>query len=190
MKLRVLLNRLKSARLKRLYKQFSLQAVDELLYSINTNESNFLINEEIIIERLTHNQNTGIERIDNRSGPLRECYLARIKGEIAHESWLFYDVLLPGQFGFDADVPVIGDCLTYTAYRGRNIYPHVLRYIAADLEKRKVCKKVFILVSPDNKPSIRGIERAGFYLLARIQGKKILGFLLNKNIVRTPANSF
>jgi hypothetical protein len=70
----------------------------------------------ICIERFSYNQNTGIHSIDKRSSPFRECYVARMNGELAHESWLFFDVMLPVQFGFEGDVPVIGECVTYPEF--------------------------------------------------------------------------
>ena len=185
MKIGPFLHKLKSIKPRHLYKLLSLRVFDELLYSMDTNGQTYTINKEMSIERFSYNQSSGLERIDKRSTPFRECYLARIDGVVVHESWLFFDVLLPAQFGFDSDIPVIGECVTYPQFRGRNIYPQVLRYIVADLNQRKICKKVFILVSPLNKPSIRGIERAGFNLLGRLRGKKILGFTVNKDFSKS-----
>lgn len=55
---------------------------------------------------------------------------------------------------------VIGPCQTVPAYRGKGIYPHIIRHI---MEVVGCENTVFYMVaSHDNKASIRGIEKAGF----------------------------
>jgi hypothetical protein len=58
---------------------------------------------------------------------------------------------------------VIGDCFTSSDYRGLSIYPYMLQKVAGEMFEE--VEKIFILVSPQNKSSIRGIEKAGFTLL-------------------------
>ena len=111
----------------------------------------------------------------------KDCYLVAMEGETAHRSWLHRSVRLPRRFGFDGSVPVIGDCHTVERFRGRSIYPQVLRYIARDVARRDA-KPVYVLVSPANLASIRGIEKAGFRRLARLQGIRVAGLLLGKRV--------
>ena len=132
---------------------------------------------------------SGKSSIDNRIGPQRECYTAWVDGVLAHESWLRRDVLLPRRFGFSPTTPVIGDSQTLEPYRGRGLYRRVLQHIVQtmfqviDKQPRSSSypsHEVYILVSPANVPSIRGIEAAGFQRLARLQGWRIGGLIWRK----------
>lgn len=119
---------------------------------------------------------SGLAGIDNRLTQWAACYAVRVSGRVVHESWLRHDVLLPSMAGYSRHVPVIGDCFTDPDYRGRGIYPYVLRYIAQDVCSRGVSDRVFVLVSPGNRSSIRGIERAGFRRIAGLSGWRLLGY--------------
>lgn len=118
----------------------------------------------------------------SRMNDTKIVYAAYHEGRLVHVSWVLLDTLLPTQFGLDPDIPVIADCATDAAYRGRRIYPHVLSRIPADLMRRGLPPAAYILVAPDNEASIRGIERAGFVRQARIQGWRVLGFIVWKQI--------
>lgn len=52
----------------------------------------------------------------------------------------------------------IGPCYTNKEFRGRGIYPKVLRYITSDY----IAESFYMTVHKDNASSIRGIEKAGF----------------------------
>lgn len=76
--------------------------------------------------------------------------------------------------------PVIGDCYTYESFRGNSIYPYMLQKASIDaLEKNN---EVYVLASPNNIPSIKGIEKSGFILLCSIQAIRIGYFFTFKNI--------
>lgn len=111
----------------------------------------------------------------------RVCYSVAMEGETAHRSWLHRSARLPSRFGFDGGAPVIGDCHTAERFRGRSIYPRVLRYIARDVARREG-KPVYVLVSPANLASVRGIEKAGFRRLARLRGIRVAGLLLGRRV--------
>ena len=70
--------------------------------------------------------------------------------------------------------PAIGDCVTIPEYRGKSIYPFVIHHIACETLKHK--PEVFIIVNSNNINSIRGIEKAGFRLYAKIKTKRFLSF--------------
>lgn len=126
---------------------------------------------------------SNVDRIDKRLTYYNRAYVGFYFGEIAHESWVSFDTLLPSQFGFDSRVPVIGYSHTEPQYRGKSIYPAVLNYILHDLRARSVSSNAYILVDPRNKASIRGIEKAGFELVAQLKGLRIVGFLvINKSM--------
>ncbi len=77
--------------------------------------------------------------------------------------------------------PVIGDCVTSSDYRGKSIYPFVINKIAKD-KLEAGAEEVFIIVTPDNTSSIRGIEKAGFRFFAEIKTQRFLLFYFNKMI--------
>ncbi|MFY7916534.1 MAG: GNAT family N-acetyltransferase [Rubrivivax sp.] len=63
--------------------------------------------------------------------------------------------------GIDFSTPMIGNCNTLPAARGRGLYPALLQGCCAELARRGYAE-VVITCSPDNAPSIRGITKAGF----------------------------
>jgi len=110
----------------------------------------------------------------------RKKYFIIENGQIIHSSLLFrkLNVLrLVSEKG-----PAIGDCVTIPEYKGKSIYPFVIRQIAAEILLSKQSKKVFILVHPENTSSIRGIEKAGFRLLAKITAKRFFLFYYDVKI--------
>tara|TARA_B100000900_G_scaffold405255_1_gene414615 strand:+ start:1639 stop:2148 length:510 start_codon:yes stop_codon:yes gene_type:complete len=78
----------------------------------------------------------------------------------------------------------IGDCITAEKYRGKNIYPYTLQMLSKEMFKKK--EELFILVSPENKASIRGIEKAGFSLYCKINTIRIGVFYTFKKIIFYP----
>jgi hypothetical protein len=126
-----------------------------------------------------------LDRIDKRLTLHNLAYVVFDSGEIVHESWVSFDTLLPSQYGYESRFPVIAHSSTESLYRGKDIYPYALNYILNDLRNRNICSNVYILVSPENNASIRGIEKAGYQLLAQLNGIRLLGFLiLNKSTTR------
>ena len=59
----------------------------------------------------------------------------------------------------------IGPCVTYPNFRGRGIYPAVLRYIRGS----GWYQHYYMLVREDNISSIRGVEKAGFVKIGEVQ---------------------
>ena len=160
--------------------------VDQLLYYLEV-DANVEVNHTMPpIERVDAHSNAGIEAVDNRVSPYRVCYFIRDGTAVVHESWLCADVGLPADFGFESSIPVVGYCTTAPTHRGRHLYPQVLRHIAADVNRRGVARGVFILVAPENRPSIKGIERSGAQLLARLRGIRFIGTTWNRVTGKSP----
>jgi len=108
-------------------------------------------------------------------------FLVKDGDVLIHKSKIFKRSLLLKSFGYKQPLMTIGDAFTNDKYRGKGIYPAVL--------ERIVCKhlkdtSLYLLVSPDNIPSIRGIEKAGFSKLASLKCLKIGPFYLNKQLVK------
>ncbi len=64
----------------------------------------------------------------------------------------------------------IGPCLTYPQYRGKGIYPQVLKYILQYVNY----STVYMVVDEKNIASIKGIEKAGLTHCGYIKKTKIL----------------
>ena len=99
-------------------------------------------------------------------------------GALVHTAHMYQATLLTRQLGYR--LPVIGDCVTTEAFRGKKIYPFVLTLL-----QKKVCdffdtKEVLIMVSPLNKSSIRGIEQAGFAFCERVIASRFMGIVISK----------
>jgi hypothetical protein len=128
-----------------------------------------------------------MDRIDERLTQYRLAYVVFCLGEIVHESWVCFDAPLPSQYGFDFRLPVVDRSVTHNLYRGKGIFPYTLDYILHDLKNRGISDDVYVLVSPSNYASIRGIQKAGFKLLAHLKGTRFLGcFITNKSVERWP----
>lgn len=171
--------------MKRLLRRLRPVRIDELLYEMPVEAALALGDPDFEVAHHTWERPSGIPSVDRGLSPSRECYRVEAKGQTAHLSWLHKEVRLPRRFGFDGSVPVIGDCHTPERFRGRSIYPQVLRFIARDVARR-TSKPVYILVSPDNAASVRGIEKAGFRRLARLRGTRVAGWVLGKSVERLP----
>lgn len=145
-------------------KYFSLKRISLLLFQFNENEPikydagcNF--NVEVLKEKKVVK------------------YKVWIKNELAHESTVYFDSLLLNTFKFKKPYLLIGNCFTNEKFRGQNIYPFVLNKIAKDYNN---LERVYVLVNPENIPSIKGIKKAGFILLNKLFTYRFFIFHFNK----------
>lgn len=128
---------------------------------------------------------SGVDKIDRRLTAHRLAYVVFSRGEIIHENWVSFDTLLPSQFGFDSRIPVVGHGFTKPQYRGKGICPYALSYILNDLMNRNISRHAYTIVSSTNNSSIRAVEKAGFELIARLKGLRILGGLfVNRSTIK------
>ena len=111
-------------------------------------------------------------------GKYKIYYVNNTKGHIIHIAHV-----IPKFFKFpfmQEDDLEIGPCWTSESNRGRGIYPAVLQYIF--LEESQENRKFFMMISPDNIASIRGVLRAGFKEYGRGFKSQWLGiYNLEKN---------
>lgn len=83
------------------------------------------------------------------------------QGQVISYGFVLFDSFYKRILGEARATPMIGNCFTWPAWRGRSLYPRLLmatcRQLAAQGHRR-----VIITCAPDNHASIRGIEKAGF----------------------------
>ena len=94
-----------------------------------------------------------------------ECYLAFFQEEIAHFAWVYYPhqrkkhptpfrILRP-------DEAAIANCVTIHKFRGKGIYPAVVRMLLEDLKKQGY-RHCYMYIEVDNIASQRGVSKLGF----------------------------
>ncbi len=165
--------KLRSAGLRRLVRYCQPAHIDTLMYEVQLDAYQTQIPAKIELS------------IEKTTLPTLVVYKALSENNEVHRSHLYHDVLVSSQFGY-GKFPAIGDCVTHPEYRGLGIYPHVLSYILRDLQADGQTQRVYIFVAPDNTPSIRGIEHAGFKFVARLKGTRIAGLIFNRSVDTSP----
>jgi RimJ/RimL family protein N-acetyltransferase len=96
---------------------------------------------------------------------LDQCYIGTIDGEIAHLAWIYY----PGESNrhptrfrrFRSDEVAIANCVTLPRFRGKGVYPAVIRQLLPQLrsEGYRYC---YMYIDVENLASRRGVEKVGF----------------------------
>ncbi|AUP79544.1 GNAT family N-acetyltransferase [Flavivirga eckloniae] len=141
-----------------LLKKLIPKRIEQLVYVLNKNEElpslkiGFNIEESLI----TNNYNSKKKKTKHQ---------LLINQDIVYTSNTFEKVHFMKSIN-EYNSLVIGDCFTYKNYRGLSIYPFMLQKVAKEMFQK--VNKIFILVSPENAASIRGIEKAGFTLLYKV----------------------
>ena len=83
------------------------------------------------------------------------------QGHVASYGFVLFDSFYKQVLREAADTPMIGNCFTDPAQRGRGYYPRLLRAACRRLADEGY-QRVIITCAPDNRASVRGIEKAGF----------------------------
>ncbi len=105
------------------------------------------------------------------------CYALFLENRIVHACYLYKNVFINFLFGYRS-YAVIGGCFTLNAYRGKGLYPNMLRKIA-----NEISNNIVIYVATSNFSSIRGIEKAGFVRHKKLILFKCLGIPFYKKTV-------
>jgi len=107
----------------------------------------------------------------------RQCYAARVDGQIVAYGWVSFEhedigelnlriKLVPGE-------AYIWDCATVPAFRGNLLYSALLVYILGNLRTQNICP-AWIGADLDNIASQKGIARAGFHHVADLVIERVL----------------
>ncbi len=114
---------------------------------------------------------------DNRG----ELFLAFNEGRLAHISWLLYHPGIRESYfnvKLKPDEAYISSVYTHPEFRGKNIYPVVLQHILGYAVSRSK-KRCFITTGPKHVASIKGIEKAGFLFVGKLQIFRLFGKMFN-----------
>ena len=99
-----------------------------------------------------------------------KVYCYRLNGELVHTSYVIpkcYKFPFMSKWDYE-----IGPCFTYPKFRGKGIYPQMLKYICSSISTEKTV--FYMIVDETNLPSIKGIEKAGFQRCGTIKVTRIL----------------
>jgi RimJ/RimL family protein N-acetyltransferase len=113
---------------------------------------------------------------------VKDFFIASNAEGVQHITWIYYQND-PNRFirlgHGDAELKY---ALTLPLFRGQGLLPEVLKAVVRYLGQ-KGFKRAFTCVHIDNRPSIRGVEKAGFKFIDRIRLRKILGIQISKRYV-------
>lgn len=112
---------------------------------------------------------------------VNDFYIARENSVIQHISWLYYNSHHNRLLALGDNEVEVKYCLTLPRYRGRGVYPLVLKKILHDAKAKNI-NRVFMCVRQKNHPSIRGIEKAGFKRAGTFRLLRILGIQISCRI--------
>jgi RimJ/RimL family protein N-acetyltransferase len=94
-----------------------------------------------------------------------ECYLAFWRGAIAHIAWVYYPEQSkkhPTPFRIlRPDEAAIANCVTMREFRGKGVYPAVIRTLLEDLKKQGY-RHCYMYIDVNNDASRRGVLKLGF----------------------------
>lgn len=107
---------------------------------------------------------------------------------IVHHSWVILgsNVIVSGiktkkpLFEIDRTSAYIHYCITASDWRGKGIYSFVLTEICRIMDKQFKRKRIFISVTGNNAPSIKGILKAGFKEYGRIIAINLFGLMIRR----------
>jgi len=71
----------------------------------------------------------------------------------------------------------IGNCYTNPFYRGKGIYPYIIKYIVEEHLKNYPVNDVYMLIEEENISSQSGVKKVGFEKIFKLETIKILGVL-------------
>jgi hypothetical protein len=144
---------------------------DECLLAVDRRSIDALVSPRMLAAL---SQGEGQEYIDDvRKTGLLYLVTDALGERCSHHSFVQFATRTKRLLGEDDATPLIGNCFTAPEARGRQLYPRVLRHILHDLGHRGFQRAV-IHCAPENAPSINGIRRAGFTLLAELRSVVVL----------------
>jgi GNAT superfamily N-acetyltransferase len=103
--------------------------------------------------------------VQRRFAAGKQCYVARVSGEIATYGWVTFDEETIGELRLRLRLgpgeAYIWDCATLPAYRGQRLYPALLCYTISELRSAGL-RLAWIGANTENVASQKGFLLAGF----------------------------
>jgi RimJ/RimL family protein N-acetyltransferase len=161
------------------------------LFNDNWNSDHNVKSEEDV--KIEKGRIAELDKLQNRLSPLpwefqchlqdgvNEFFVAKNSQGIQHISWIYFAEHPNRLLSLQTDEVEIKYCLTLPPFRGRGIYPEVIRHMISYLSMRDV-KRIFMCVRRNNLPSIRGIEKAGFRRVGKFRLIRILGVQVSSRL--------
>jgi ribosomal protein S18 acetylase RimI-like enzyme len=123
-----------------------------------------------LIDQLAEAMQVSVAELYQRRALGNRAALALLDDDtIAGYGWVSYDSIRIIELDLELAIPrghaYIWDCATIPQYRGRGIFPGLLRFMLEELRLRGVTQ-VWAAVAPGNDASLRSFTRAGFRLVA------------------------
>jgi hypothetical protein len=107
----------------------------------------------------------------------RQCYVARVDGQIAAYGWVSFVEEEIGELNLRikllAGEAYIWDCATLPAFREKLLYSALLIHILGELHTQNACR-AWIGADLENVASQKGIARAGFHHVADLIIERVL----------------
>jgi RimJ/RimL family protein N-acetyltransferase len=110
---------------------------------------------------------------------VKDFFIYKKNGLLGHISWIYYRNDPNRIIDLAADEGEVKYSLTLPEFRGKGIYPATLIEVQRYL-KEQGYKRLFICTREDNLPSVKGIEKAGFEFVTKINLIKVLGMQVSK----------
>jgi ribosomal protein S18 acetylase RimI-like enzyme len=113
---------------------------------------------------------TTLEEVNKRLSNEHVAFVAFMNNVPAAFGWMARSKAFIGELNHEVMLPTgnryLWNFRTMEAFRGKGIYPALLRHIIQSEEKR--ANTFWIIHAPENTASLRGIQKAGFEYVGRI----------------------
>lgn len=103
------------------------------------------------------------------------CFLAYYKGQFAHLSWIYFEHNENNFISLKQREASIGPSYTVNELRGKGIYPYIISKICTYL-KGKGIETIYMVVSKNNKSSLKSVRKVGFKRHASMTFVRIFGY--------------
>lgn len=114
--------------------------------------------------------NSTIEEVTKRLANDNTAFVAYVKNQPAAFGWMARDNAKIGELDHEFILPAgnryLWNFRTLEAYRGLGIYPALLQYILQHADDE--AKRFWIIHAPENKASLKGIQKAGFEYVGKL----------------------
>lgn len=117
---------------------------------------------------------TTVEEVIKRMANDHVAFVAYINNVPASFGWMARGKARIGELSHDMILPVgnryLWNFRTMEAFRGLGIYPALLQYIIRHESAKADC--FWIIHAPENTPSLKGIQKAGFQYVGKLYSNK------------------